>query len=169
MSNVTPVENTAVKPTPNQLGRTHALKRFNLLFVYLPIAVGVLILIGVIGFISWLTFGPQAETAVPAMSSMADLILILIMLPLTLIGLLGPAALIGIIYWIIKQRQQKKERPNHAEEGILIQKYAWQIETILDKLLINIQSILSKAVKPVIQLNVWLTSVEKTVQKLWKN
>ncbi len=166
MSEYSSNQSPTFEPTSIQLDREKALKRFNMLYVYLPIALGTLIVLGVMGFLVWITFGERAESTLTAVSGLADLILILILLPIVLIGLLGPIALGGLIYWLYQQRKKKAEHPQD-EHGILIQKYTWQIEQRSDTLLAKLQDILSKIAPPIIQINARLESIERAIQKLW--
>ncbi|MEM7336447.1 MAG: hypothetical protein AAF490_30490 [Chloroflexota bacterium] len=165
MSELTSTGQSVYQPTPQQLERTRALKRFNLLFVYLPIGLFTAIVLVVMGFLVWLTFGGRAESTLTAVSGMADLILILILIPLVAIGLLGPISLGGLIYWLVQQRKKKQES-DPPQQGNLVQRFTWQVETRSDTFLSKFQDILAKAVQPIIQFNAWLESIERAVQRL---
>lgn len=167
MNNSTLNKQATYIPSSSQIERKKALKRFNLLFVYLPIAFFTILILTVIGYISWLSVGVRQESMLSTVSGLADLTLILVMIPMMVIGLLGPAALFGIIYWTVKRRQAKKEQPSIVEEGILLQKYSWQAESFLDRVRLQVQKGMDKAADPVIKLNGWLDAFVTMLRQLW--
>lgn len=166
MRNFSPSNGSVYTPTSAQLERTKAFKRFNRLYVYLPIFLGSLIIVGLWIFLGWITFSNPEGSTLSFVSGLADLILILILLPMVLIGLIGPLALFGLIYWAYNRRKQQNENKTLLDEGLLIQKYSWQAESFIEKSLIKVYTIFSKAVKPIMQFNVWITYVQTFLKKL---
>lgn len=166
MREYSPPETVVYQPTVVQKDRYRALRRFNLLYVYLPIVLCSLLILSVIGYFGWQTAVQSDPSALMTASGLADLILIIVMIPMVIIGLIWPAALIGLGYWLYKRRQERKERPSSLEEGVLIQKYTWRAESALDKVLIKVQSVARTIADTVIRMNVWLAGLEARVRTI---
>lgn len=143
MERVTVVPEKSYQPTITQRERFEKLRRFNWLYVYTPILICTAVVLVLIGMMMWGTFAnPETPTRL-FFSGMADLILILILLPLIVIGLIGPAALGGFVYWQIQSRRTRQEQPVQIE-GNLVQRYSWRLEALLDKAAVTIERIVAK-------------------------
>jgi hypothetical protein len=96
----------AFVPTAVQLERTHALERFNRLAIYVPLGLLVTAVLGFLIFLLVIAIWPPYEDTRLFLSGIADIILILFMLPVALIlGLL----LAGIFGGLIYQQQSRKK------------------------------------------------------------
>lgn len=142
------------------------LRRFNWLFVYTPILIGALVLIGLFGLMLWNSFRSPESAELSFYSGLADIILILVLIPLILVGLLGPAALGGLIYWAVDSRRKRKEQTEPQPEGMFIQRYSWQLENIIDRAAVTIDQFVAKIAAQVIRLNGWLDYVAQFLRKL---
>lgn len=159
--------NVAIQPTVEQKERLNRLKRFNWLFVYLPMLIFVLIIAALIGVMVWGVFSPQNETHLLFLSGLADLILIMILLPTLLLCALGPAALGGLIYFWNTGRKTRKEALLPVE-GLWLQRQLWRLEGLIDKGQSQLNIWLPRIVQPVIQVNGWLAYVQQWLMRIRK-
>lgn len=97
--------------TPAQVERQNRLTRFNRLTLYLPLAVLAVLIVGVMGLLCWLTLFGTPESA-PAWlsfgSATADLVIILMLLPLMLLMMLFPV-LAAVWFWYTWQTPRPVE------------------------------------------------------------
>lgn len=147
-------------PTPEQLTRAAARRRFNILFVYLPLAVAA---IGVITLIVLMIIGvlsPMPETSRELVSGMADLIVILVIMPLVLVCGAVPLGLGG---YLIHRRRQK---PKAAQPTTAVPQYGrlqrlfWKAEDLLVKSRRKADELLPKIAQPVIRGNAFFAYLE---------
>jgi len=131
------------EPTVAQEDRAKALRRFNRLFVYVPVGfVGLGVLI-IIGLLFWGSFSPNITGTREFTSALADIIIILTIAPLMLVCAIFPAGLIALMVYGAK-------KPEGSKYGRM-QTALWKIHNFADKLQSNRQVIVDKAARPVIQ------------------
>jgi len=84
-------------PTPVQLARGAALRRFNLLYVYLPIIFAAVIAFFIIGLLFWVTLIQPGETSRVTVSGIASSVIVLVSLPMTILCAL-PSVLFIVLF-----------------------------------------------------------------------
>lgn len=154
-------------PTAVQLERANALKRFNRWVVYLPLG---LITAGALGLFIYLlviAIWPPYEDTRLFLSGIADIILILFMLPVVAIfGLLLAGIFGGGIYW----RQSGKEN----DSTTLQQKYGrlrlllWKLDQKLSVLYRKADQLIPKVANPLIRFNVFVAHITTWLAQLTK-
>lgn len=135
-------------PTTTQLEREIALRRFNWLVLYIPIGLAGLAVLVLIGLMIWGTLSPHITGTREFASGMADLIVILTIVPLMLLCAIFPAAVLG---YVVYRRQQPKRE--HGRFRTLF----WRLETLLEKTSTRTETILPKAANPIIAGHAWAT------------
>lgn len=138
------------QPTLQQLQRAQALRRFNWLYLYLPVGLFAAVWVGLIGGMVWLAISGRwfaMETNATyyreLYSALADGILILAITPWLLICAL-PTVLTVVL--VIRRRQKMENEPSRPEQLPLF----WRIENSLNKLYGQVEKALPKLARPVI-------------------
>ena len=145
-----------------QAERAGALQRFNRLYVYLPIGLMGLIMLLLVGWLSWRTiFAPffaverSNSQLLPLMSGLADGIFVLLTVPLFLLMLIMPALLTaGIFYLRYNQRTPLKT----------LQRKMWGLETRLHQLHQKSTIISEKSIQGTAYFNQQLENVERKIE-----
>lgn len=117
----------AYRPNDEQIARAKAARRFRRLVVYLPIALVFLIIFAFSTFLLTQAIWPANEGTRSLFSGLADLLLILAMLPLLIIFLLlQVGTLIGLMQWYTRRRPQ----PDTAVKQYgYVRVLLWRVET----------------------------------------
>ena len=147
----TPVQtNSHYEPTEAQVARATSLRRFNWLTLYLPLGLAGLSILVLIGLLLWGTLSPNITGTREFMSGLADIVIILTILPLLVACALAPMAAIG---FVIYRRQQPKR-----EYGRL-QPLFWRLDGMIGKAQNKAETALPKAANTVIsghsQMTYW--------------
>lgn len=140
----------AYQPTPEQLERAAALRRFNRLYLYLPLAVFSLAGLVLIGLLLWGVFSPNIVGTREFASGLADLVVILTTLPLLLLCALVPAGAVGLA--VYRRQQPKRE---HGRFQTLI----WRLDALVTKAKDTAATTLPKAAAPLIKGHAWVAYV----------
>ncbi len=149
----TPTTTTNTKsvyqPNPSQLARENALKRFNRIFVFVPVTLLGLIVLGLVIFMIWaaLTSSPE-DHLFSLLSGTADIILITcVILPAMLLCTVGPALAGFLIYRTAERRKLPPE-----EKRSKLQTLLWRIDSLIEKIQARLHdSYLDKAARPIIK------------------
>lgn len=139
--------NTGIEPTAVHQERIASLKRHNWLFVYAPLIIFGIILLVLTGLMFWGALSPRIVGTREFVSGVADIIIILTILPLSLMCLIPPLALGGFV--IYQRRKQGEKREEYGR----LQRLFWRIEGIIDTVHHKIEANLSKVGQPIIRLN----------------
>lgn len=145
-----PIVEPEYQPTAVQLERAQALRSFNRLFIYLPLALLALTVVGLAVAMGWLTLFADTATEMRArevVSGVADIIVILVTLPLTLVCALLPAAAIGLYVY-----DRGRERTRIAS----LQRLIWRGEAKIYPLVEKLLRLLPKVARPIIKINTTL-------------
>lgn len=110
------------KPTRVQEERAAALKRFNRLFVYVPILIAAVIALVVIGLLFWVTLIRPGESSRDTVSGIASAVVILASLPMTVLCAVPSILFIGAFV----QGRKKGMAPLKR-----IQTIFWQIDNFV--------------------------------------
>jgi len=150
MTTPAPASNSAdtYQPTLSQLERAARLRRFNWLTLYGPVLLIGAAVLGLVGLMLWGAFSPAVAGTAEFVSGLADLIVILAIIPWLMVCGLIPAAIIALFIY-------RARRPNNNEHGRL-RLWIWQLDAFIDKTRGKIDKLLPQAVKPVIEINVRL-------------
>ncbi|MFN2124481.1 MAG: hypothetical protein ACK2T4_11690 [Candidatus Promineifilaceae bacterium] len=151
------------KPSAEQLERERALKRFNRKFITIPIAL--VVLIGIVLTILMLVaiFAPGPEGTMVFLSGLADTIVVLWMIPMTVL-----CAIVPILYfaYLVNRRQRRAELPLNSPllEHSRTQMAFWKAQNISDRVDAQSKSISDRIVAPFMRLGefsayllAWLT------------
>ena len=131
--------------TPAQQDRAAALRRFNLFFVYLPVAILLLLVLILMGFLVWLTVGGGGdETTRSTVSGVADIFTIFFILPITLLCAIVPVGVIGLIIY----GRREEWAPLRW-----LQRTLWKAEDTVVKVNVMTNEIVPKVARPVISLH----------------
>jgi cytochrome c oxidase assembly factor CtaG len=126
MEHTTTIETKAeYLPTAVQLDRETALRRFNRLFVFLPIIIAAVIALIVVGLLFWVTLIRPEESSRQTVSGIASAVIILASLPLTILCALPTLLFIALVY----QGRQKKTAPLKRVQTIF-----WRIDSLVLKI-----------------------------------
>lgn len=151
-------EPTTFEPTEVQEERARALRRFNRLFVYLPMSIVGLGVFVVVGLLLWGSFSPNITGTRAFTSALADIILILTIAPVMLLCALFAAGLIGLLVYGSK-------KPEGSKYG-RVQTALWKLHNLSDRLQANRQLWADTAARPIIQGRAKLTYYQ-TLLKLF--
>ena len=137
-------------PTEIQLERLASLNRFNRLYVYTPLVFTILL---IVGLVVWMFIAViNGETAAGArlfVSTLADIITILVLVPMLVIGGIVPAGAIAFVVY----RQQKKAEVTETAVAPALQRLLWRIEDLLGRLQKTLDPLLTKLASVIIRGN----------------
>ena len=154
------------EPSKAQMERAAARRRFNRLYIYTPILIATAVSLAITGFMIWSIFAPNATENAAFLSGLADVILILILLPLVIIWGAIVALPIGLYIKYYNDRRQ----PVPADQ-IYVHQYGrfrlilWQISHKLDQLhqLLD-ERILPSIVNPIIRAHTKATALKAWIK-----
>ena len=139
-------------PTAVQLQRARDLKRFNRLAVYLPLGLLAAAALGFLVYLLILAIWPPYEDTRLFLSGIADIILILFMLPVALIfGLLLVGIFGGVIYW--RQSRKEEGEPSLQKKYGRFRILLWKIDQKLSGLYRQLDQLMPKLANPIIKFN----------------
>lgn len=147
------------QPSPEQLERAAALQRFNRLYVYIPLAVFSLAAVALVTLMLWGVFSPNVVGTREFVSGLADLVVIMTVMPLLLLCLIGPAAAVGLV--VYRRQQPKRE---HGRFHILL----WRLDALVTKAQDAISATTPKAAAPVIKGYAWMAFMQTLLENVKK-
>ena len=145
------------QPTPVQLERALALRRFNRRYIYLPVGVFSLLALALVGLMLWGVLSPNVSGTRAFVSGLADLVVILTVMPLMLLCAIVPAAAFGLMVY----RRQQPQR----EHGRL-QTLIWRIETFITKTQNTASNVTGKTASPLIKAHSRAAYIRALLQNL---
>jgi hypothetical protein len=127
------------QPSAEQLNRNEALKRFNRLYVIVPVAIAAVIALALIIALTVFAFLPNNVETRRFISGLADIVIILATLPMTLLCAVLPVAYVAIA---LNRRQQRRLYPQMwpMASGGRIQLFLWWLQSQLDLVQASIES-----------------------------
>ncbi len=147
------------QPSPEQLERAAALQRFNRLYIYVPLAVFSLAGVALVALMLWGVFSPNVVGTREFVSGLADLVVIMTVLPLLLLCLIVPAAAVGLV--IYRRQQPKRE---HGRFHTLL----WRLDAVVTKAQNAVSTTTPKAAAPVIKVHAWKAYVQTLLENVKK-
>lgn len=152
MSNYPPSEQSGYCPSQEQLEREKELERFNRWTIYLPVGVAAatalaLLILMLIGIFASGLVGTEVF-----LSGLADTILVLWMLPLSVLCAIGPIAYLA---YLVNRRQRRSQLP--PESPLLrhsrMQMALWQAQDINDRIEKKAEALSDRVVRPLLSIN----------------
>jgi len=153
-----PRENLFV-PTAEQLAREQELRRFNRLYIYLPLGLLALVAVLIVGALLVGVFSPGIMGTEEFISALADIIIILWIMPMLVLMAL---ASIGFIAMAVNRRQQRKLLP--ADSPLLqhsrVQWFLWRVQSTLGRAEAQVDLAAEKMTDPLIRNHGRIAEVE---------
>jgi hypothetical protein len=151
------------KATPEQQVRERTLRRFNRLVVSVPLAILVVAVAALTGYLLWTVFTHSPESqAYRFLSGLADLILILTILPMLLVCAVGPALLGYMIYAGVNRRKLK---PGQRRSKLQI--LFWRVDRFIDTVQARLSGrYLTGIARPLIAGHATVAAVRRLLQLL---
>ena len=132
------------EPTSSQLERARSMRRFNLLWVYLPIGLGAALILFLVGLLLVVSLQPDNGDARSTISGVADAFIILTIIPLLL--LCGSVPTLAVFITI-------KARENDMAPLRQTQLLFWRIERLQGLLGNRLSELSVKVAQPFIAIN----------------
>ena len=147
------------QPSPDQMERAAALQRFNRLYIYVPLAVFSLAGLVLVGLLLWGVFSPNILGTREFASGLADLVVIMTVMPLLLVCAIVPAAAIGLV--VYRRQQPKRE---HGRFHTLL----WRLDALVTKAQDAVSTTTPKAAAPIIKGHASLAYVQTLLKNVKK-
>lgn len=165
-------EPTVYQPTADQLARDAALRRFNRLYVAVPIGLGVLVALVIIGLFLFLILAPDSIAAAQYISNLADIVMILGTIPLLVLCAILPIAYLA---YLANRRQRRAQQPvisGPMANRSRVQAALWRVESAMDTVKQKTDETAPKVAEPFIYANArfneaesWLTSIRNAFRR----
>ncbi|MCA9936017.1 MAG: hypothetical protein H6662_10010 [Ardenticatenaceae bacterium] len=161
-----PEQKPAYEPTSSQLERESSLNRFNWMFVYIPVILAGLIVMGIVFWMIWAALtASQEDHVLSLLSGLADITLIFfVILPSMLLCAVGPALLA-----LIASRTSKRMKLEPAQRRSKLQVLLWRLDKLVETVQTRLRdSYLDSAAKPVIKGHAISAALRATAVSLSK-
>ena len=142
-----PDEQATYSPSREQLERESALKRYNRIYIYVPVTIAVAIVLFLIILMLIGIFAPGLVGAESFLSGLADTILVLWMIPMTVLCAILPIAYVG---YVVNLRQRRSQLPpdspllRHSRTQMAL----WQAQDISDRVEQKTEGVSDRIVRP---------------------
>jgi hypothetical protein len=147
--------------------RANALKRFNRWAVYVPLGLITTAVLGLLLYLFIIAIWPPYEDTRLFLSGMADLILILFMLPVVAIfGLLLAGIFGGAIYW--RQSQKGEGTPSLQQKYGRLRLLFWKLDQKLSVVYRKADQLMPKLASPIIRFNTLIAYITAWLGQLTK-
>lgn len=154
------------QPTAEQLARRQSRRRFNRLYVYLPLVLVALLWLGLILGMLWLSvagrwFAMDTNQVYyrSLISGVADAFAIIMLMPLLLLCALPTAAFVGLFFY---QRQRKKAKAQQGESLPIL----WRVENAVSSVRATTDRVTPKLADPVITAHATVAYVRIFLRRL---
>lgn len=155
-----PVIEQTVFANAEQAARDKALRRFNWLFVYMPVALLGLGMLALLVWLAWVSLPDAAEKRQAAVSGVADIILILWLCPTVLLCALGP----GLGIFLLVRRRQSGSVVRQR-----LQRLLWRLENLIATVRPKLLALEARLAQPVIAGHGWLSFVRAWLSTVWRS
>ena len=132
------------EPTAEQVERAYALRRFNLLFVYVPIGLISAIVVVLVVILLIVAIGQTNEQSLLFLSGLADVALVIALLPVIVIG----AVLLGLIGYGYAQGRRSGMAPIRQTQRLL-----WRMDNLVGRLRVRTEQTADSVARPFLTLN----------------
>lgn len=170
-------QSSKMEPTFAQAARVVALNRFNRLYVYVPVGLVTALFLALSLYLLYVAIAPPTEETRPILSGLADLILIVWLLPLVLFfGISMVLVMGGYCYYWYGLDEVERPLPPAPPHGRL-RTFLWRIDNALTYYMVALRNGERRLVAPLIQahgrwasLAVWLDALFIGVKnfRLWR-
>jgi hypothetical protein len=151
------------QPNETQQERRAALHRFNRLYVYLPLGIVIALCVIAILLLFIGVFSPAFPGGADYASALADITLIMFLLPMIMLMLSGPALLVWLLSTGHRRRKEGKPR---FDEGGRFQVWLWQMEVFLGRAQKETAVVANKVSTPIITVRSWLAFIPAFFKKI---
>jgi hypothetical protein len=140
------------EPTGEQLARDRALKRFNRLYLYVPLGIAALIALGLVIALLVGVLLPGITGTAAFASALADIVLIMTLLPMLLLCAIVPGAYIALVY---NQRQKRQQAPQAGPMAYRsrVQTLFWRLDKLIDTAVAKTTATAPQIAQPIVKLN----------------
>jgi hypothetical protein len=155
------------EPRAEQIARAAALRRFNRLYVYLPVGLVTAVVLLISLFLLYLALFPPTEDTYLFLSGLADFVLIMMLLPVVLIfGLVMTAVIGGYIYYNFVMDEAERPIPPAPPYG-RVRTFLWRIDSLLLLIVLpNLRHYSQRITQPIIRFNGWFAYVQAWLDTL---
>lgn len=160
MTTPAPTETSVYEPTVTQLERAMARRRFNRLYIYLPLGLASMAIVALVVLMLWGALSPSIVGTREFASGLADIVIILTIMPLLLLCAIVPAGVVG--YAVYRRKQPQRE---HGR----LQSLFWRLDGLVNKAHDKAETALPKAANPVISGHARMTYWRAFFEKIKRN
>lgn len=150
---------TPYAPTAEQVERTARLRRFNLLFVYVPLGLVAALFLALIVIMLIMAINPPDDRSRLFLSGLADAALALALLPFLIVG----AALVGLAAYGLNRARKNGTAPVRRTQTLL-----WRTDSLVGRLRARTQSAADLVVQPFLSINGSIAYVKMLITQLVK-
>ncbi|MGD8583934.1 MAG: hypothetical protein PVH65_02980 [Chloroflexota bacterium] len=150
---------TPFEPTSEQTQRAAKLRRFNLLFVYVPVGLVTVIVIALVVVMLIVAINPANEDARLFLSGLADAALALALLPILMVG----ALLVGLAGYTLSQSRKKGVAP-----VIRTQRLLWRVDALVSRLRTGAERTAGMVAEPFLTVNGAVAYIRMLITQLVK-
>ena len=160
-------QTSSFEPSAEQLARDAELRRFNRLYLYLPIGIAAAIVTLIPLLMLIVIFLPESDDATTFISALSALVIIVFSVPLIL---LGAVILGGIALYLFDRRQRRKEFPQTGPLAYRsrLQVLMWRLDFFLDRVKAGTEKNAPKVAEPVMKANAFLAYLQSWWDSLVK-
>lgn len=155
-------------PTPAQLARLQARRRYNRVYVYLPLGLVAFLWLLLVAGLLWLTVAGKwfyvdtnQEYYRSLVSGVADAFTVLMLLPLLLLCALPSLGAVGFIAW--RRRSRKAKQDSYGTLPLF-----WRVDNLVTRVETAVTSFLPRMARPVISAYAALAYVRTLLRELKK-
>ncbi len=158
-------EPTVYQPSAEQLERDAALRRFNRLYVALPVALAVIAALIILALFVYLIFAPDSDASIRFISNLADIVIILAIIPMMLLVAIVPLAYLG---FVVNRRQSRPREPltGPMANRSRLQGMLWRIDNAMSNVKNKTNETAPKISRPFAQLNARFAEAETWQKQL---
>lgn len=158
---------TGFEPTAEQLARAGALRRFNRLYVYVPVGLVTAVVLLTSLYLLYLALFPPTEDTYLFLSGLADFVLIMMLLPVVLIfGLVMTAVIGGYIYYNFFMDESERPIPPAPPYG-RVRTLLWRIDSLLLLIVLpKLRHYSHRITQPIIRFNGWFAYIQSWLNTL---
>ena len=144
-----------------QLEREAALRRFNWLYIYMPIMIGGIAIVVLVDVMLWGALSPNIEGTRAFASALADLFIIMTIIPIVL---LGGLILLGMIALIAQWRRRDDKATPYSGLHLLF----WRLDARLSRLQTRLQMMMPKMAQFVMKIGTITAYIETLLKNMAK-
>ncbi len=155
-----PTEQIEYHPSEEQFARDAELRRFNRFYLYLPLGIVILIALVLIGLLTVGVFATGNPKNLIFVSALADIIVILGIIPMLVIMAILPIAYLG---YLVNKRQKRKQNPQTGPLAYRsrVQIFLWRLDSFSRKIQYKTKDFAPKAAEPIIKANATITYLQE--------